>query len=73
MFPTSCDPKHAWPLLLGAFAYTLLEYWLGKTNRVRANSTLELAALVLVSLVGLITSLKGKKDARSNEPTSGRD
>ena len=36
--------------VVGAIAYTLLEYWLGKTDKVKAGSVLE-GILMLIRIV----------------------
>lgn len=59
-----CDQKQLYAFLLTGLAYTLWEYWLGKTNRTRASSTAELVVMAVVAVATLVISLKGKKNDR---------
>lgn len=42
-------------------AYSALEYWLGKTDKVKAGSALEAGLLGLKYVLGVIVRDKGKK------------
>lgn len=65
-----CEPKKVWPLLLGGVLFSIWEWWLGKTSKTRANSTLDLALMVLAAALTLIVSLKGRKDGSARTSSS---
>lgn len=64
-FPSFCQEPHRAFIAFGlAVAYLLLEYWLGKTERTKANSTLELILLAAIALGTVFLTLMKRKDPK---------
>lgn len=57
-----CSPEGQWTLTVGFVGYALFEYWIGKTKRTRANSTVELIIILTMAVVAMIAKLKGNKN-----------
>ncbi len=58
--------------LLVLLGYALLELWLGRTQKTRAASMLELLFIGVVAMVTLLNSIRGKYGkSRSGESQSG--
>lgn len=53
--------------LLGTVGYMALEYWLGKTDKVKAGSTLELVVNVLKFLKPTLTKEVAKVEEKKEE------
>jgi hypothetical protein len=60
-----CAASNHWVLLAGVLAIlnSLLEYWLGKTEKVKSSSVLELAFSVIL-MVTLAIFIRRKSDGR---------
>lgn len=53
-------------MYLAAVIYMLIEYWLGKTNKVKSSSVMDLViGIILIGAVTLITLIKGKSDGKN--------
>lgn len=48
-------------MAVGFVGYSLFEYWIGKTKRVKANSTVELIIVLFIAAIAMISKFKGKK------------
>lgn len=58
------DQSKIWATLAVAGAYTVLEYWLGKTAKTRASSVIELIVMG-VTLVFALVLMRVRKDGRN--------
>lgn len=44
---TGCSPEQAWKMAIPLAVYAAAEYWLGKTNRIKPASVIEVGIAVL--------------------------
>jgi hypothetical protein len=59
-----CDLSNLSPMLIGGLLLKEgLEYWLGKTDKVKAGSTLEVIINLVLSALSLFTSKKEEPKA----------
>ena len=60
-----CEDVHGWKLWVILLVYSSLEYWLGKTKRIKASSTIELFITALVVIVAAAIQKWRKKNDKT--------
>jgi hypothetical protein len=60
-----CPQEYANLIGLSVAGYSVFEFWLGKTKRTKANSAVELIAMVIGFVIVKLISRKGNDDGKT--------
>lgn len=73
MMEELCKPEKIWLYLAGVAGYAILEFWLGRTGKVRSASLIDLIVMGIMLMGTIIIARLRKKtdDGKSGTGSSG--